>query len=146
MPARFLIEQAVWFFRPVQTAWLALTLFFACPITMPAALAQDDPPPLRVVTYNLLHDGPTSRVANPDMPGPTVWQRIDMDASTAATRVDFILYLPGSASSAAVRSSRVILDRPGRLPDGRVLWPSDHYGVLAEIDIRPLVRQGAEGR
>ncbi|WP_172834372.1 endonuclease/exonuclease/phosphatase family protein [Nitrospira japonica] len=328
MPARFLIGQAVRVFRPVQTAWVALTLFFASPIIMPAALAQDDPPPLRVVTYNLLHDGAASgfiegdthledrlemvirelkaldpdivglqeasdsrthgniaerlaqalgfhvvfapatehifrlppldwavvgamgfkegsailsrfpivdsevtdlprcrrwieprillraeiatergplqvysthvargdecqmrrvgelvrergwlglsllmgdfntpetsqiltalrleagfvdtfRVANPDAPGPTVWQRIDVEAPTASTRVDFILYLPGSASSAVVRSSRVILDRPGRLPDGRALWPSDHYGVLAEIDIQPLIRQGAEGR
>lgn len=88
----------------------------------------------------------TFRAANADAPGPTVWQRIDMEPSTASTRVDFILYLPGLESSATVRSSRVILDRPGRLPDGRVLWPSDHYGVLAELDIRPTIRQEAEGR
>jgi hypothetical protein len=29
----------------------------------------------------------------------------------------------------------VVFDQPGRLPDGTVLWPSDHYGVLADIDI-----------
>jgi hypothetical protein len=32
-----------------------------------------------------------------------------------------------------VVASRVVLDAPGRRPDGRPLWPSDHYGVLAEI-------------
>lgn len=327
MPARFPIEQAVQSVGPVPT-WMALTLFLVNPVAMSAAMAQDDLPPLRVVTYNLLHDGPTSgflegdthleerlgmvirelkaldpdivglqeasdsrahgnvaerlaqalgfhvvfapatehifrlapldwvvvgvmgfkegsailsrypivasevtdlprcrrwieprillraeistergplqvysthlargdecqmtrvgelvrqrhgsglsllmgdfntpetsqvlttlrreagfvdsfRAANADAPGPTVWQRIDMEAPTASKRVDFILYLPGSGSSATVRSSRLILDHPGRLPDGRALWPSDHYGVLAEIDVRPLIRQEAEGR
>lgn len=34
-----------------------------------------------------------------------------------------------------VPASRVVLDRPGRGPDGGPLWPSDHYGVLAEIEL-----------
>jgi hypothetical protein len=31
-----------------------------------------------------------------------------------------------------------VLDHPGQLPDGRTLWPSDHYGVLAEVDIHSV--------
>jgi endonuclease/exonuclease/phosphatase family metal-dependent hydrolase len=77
------------------------------------------------------------RSANPEMNGPTVWQRIESSDSTVSRRVDFILLLNGRASKTSVRSSRVVLDRPGRLPDGTTLWPSDHYGVLAEFDIVP---------
>jgi hypothetical protein len=32
----------------------------------------------------------------------------------------------------------VVLNTPGALDDGQVLWPSDHYGVLAELDVFPL--------
>lgn len=77
------------------------------------------------------------RIANPGTNGPTVWQRIESAASTVSRRVDFILFLNGRNSKTFVRSSRVVLDRPGRLPDGSTLWPSDHYGVLAEFDIAP---------
>jgi endonuclease/exonuclease/phosphatase family metal-dependent hydrolase len=76
------------------------------------------------------------RTANPDVPGLTVWQRIDVEQPTVFRRVDYILLLNGRDSTAAVRSSRVVLDRPGRLPDGAALWPSDHYGVFAEVEIR----------
>jgi hypothetical protein len=34
-------------------------------------------------------------------------------------------------------SSRIVLNTPERRPDGSTLWPSDHYGVLAEIDLSP---------
>jgi len=86
------------------------------------------------------------RDANPDAPGPTVWQRIDVEKATASKRVDFILYLQGLETSATVRSSRLVLDHPGRLPDGRVLWPSDHYGVLAEFEVGPVNRWEAGSR
>ena len=77
------------------------------------------------------------RVVNPEATGPTVWQRIEVEPSTASRRVDFIFLLHGRESMASVRSSRIVLDRPGRLPDGTALWPSDHYGVLAELEILP---------
>jgi hypothetical protein len=32
-----------------------------------------------------------------------------------------------------VAASRIVLDTPHRLPDGSTLWPSDHYGVLADL-------------
>jgi exonuclease III len=78
------------------------------------------------------------RHANPEAPGPTVWQRIEEESPTVSRRVDFIFLSNGRESTGAVRSSRIVLDRPGRLPDGRSLWPSDHYGVFAEIDIVPV--------
>ncbi|HEU4504913.1 MAG TPA: endonuclease/exonuclease/phosphatase family protein [Nitrospira sp.] len=75
------------------------------------------------------------RTVNPEMNGATVWQRIESPLPTVSRRVDFILLLNGSESAAFVRSSRIVLDRPGQLPDGSTLWPSDHYGVLADLDI-----------
>ena len=86
------------------------------------------------------------RVANPDEKGPTVWQRIEVEQSTVSRRVDFIFLLHGRESMASVRSSRIVLDRPGRLPDGTALWPSDHYGVLAELEILPVNRTQAMSR
>jgi endonuclease/exonuclease/phosphatase family metal-dependent hydrolase len=77
------------------------------------------------------------RIANPEAKGPTVWQRIESAQSTVSRRVDFILLLNGHEQVASVRSSYLVLDRPGRLADGAVLWPSDHYGVLAELAIVP---------
>jgi hypothetical protein len=48
--------------------------------------------------------------------------------------VDFIFVVPNGAPAPRVRTSRVVLDRPARRPDGSTLWPSDHYGVLAELE------------
>ena len=78
------------------------------------------------------------RAANPTTPGATVWQRIRTAESTASRRVDFIFLLVGHTSSVTVRSSKVVLDQPGRLPDGTALWPSDHYGVSADLKIVPI--------
>lgn len=78
------------------------------------------------------------RLANPDAAGPTVWQRIKSKEPTVSRRVDFILLLNGRQQVASVRSSRLVLDHPGQLPDGTTLWPSDHYGVLAEVDIHSV--------
>jgi endonuclease/exonuclease/phosphatase family metal-dependent hydrolase len=75
------------------------------------------------------------RTVNPVAEGATVWQRIESAAPTVSRRVDFILLLNGPEAVISVRSSRVVLDRPGRLADGTALWPSDHYGVFAEFDI-----------
>ena len=80
------------------------------------------------------------RAVNPGIDGPTVWQRIQSSESTVSRRVDFILLLNGRASTVSIRSSRVVLNEPGRLRDGTMLWPSDHYGILADIDIAPESR------
>ena len=83
------------------------------------------------------------RSANPDKQGPTVWQRIDVEPPTVSRRVDFIFLSNGRETTARVRSSRIVLDRPGTLPGGAVLWPSDHYGVYAEVDLIPLGLESA---
>lgn len=80
----------------------------------------------------------TYRLANPGATGSTVWQRITSSEPTVSHRVDFILLLNGRQWAASVLSSRLVLDHPGRLPDGTTLWPSDHYGVLAEMDIHSV--------
>jgi endonuclease/exonuclease/phosphatase family metal-dependent hydrolase len=77
------------------------------------------------------------RAANPTLPGLTVWQRIDAPEPTVFRRVDYVFLVPGRACAGLVRSSRVVLDTPRRSPSGGTLWPSDHYGVLAEIDVSP---------
>jgi endonuclease/exonuclease/phosphatase family metal-dependent hydrolase len=83
------------------------------------------------------------RRANPTAEGPTVYQRIHVFEPTVSRRVDFIWLLNGEKSSVTVRSSRIVLNRPKALPDGSALWPSDHYGVLVDLDIPPLPRAQA---
>jgi endonuclease/exonuclease/phosphatase family metal-dependent hydrolase len=81
------------------------------------------------------------RAANPSATGPTVWQRPEAPDRTVTRRVDYIFVRPGTAATTRVRSSRVILSTPGRLANGTMLWPSDHYGVIAELTL-----DGAEAR
>ena len=79
------------------------------------------------------------RVANPGVSGGTVWQDIHVERSTADRRVDFIFLLDGRNNRRPiVRSSRLVFDRPGLLPSGAALWPSDHRGVLADIELAPV--------
>ena len=81
------------------------------------------------------------RLANPGVPGGTVWQNIHVERSTADRRVDFIFLLNGKNGKVPiVRSSRLAFDHPGRLPSGAALWPSDHRGVLADIELAPVDR------
>lgn len=80
------------------------------------------------------------RAANPTARGATVWQRIDASERMAVRRVDYVFLVPGRAFTARVSDSRIVLDTPRRLSDGRTLWPSDHYGVLADLR---FVRQSA---
>jgi endonuclease/exonuclease/phosphatase family metal-dependent hydrolase len=79
----------------------------------------------------------TFRAARPGVPGLTVWQQPDAPTSTVTRRVDFVFVVPNGAPAPRVRASRVVLDTPARRPDGSTLWPSDHYGVLAELDLDP---------
>jgi len=78
----------------------------------------------------------TYRRANPDARGVTVWQRVDGPVATASRRVDYVFLVPGLDVRGRVRGSRVILDEPHHRPDGSLLWPSDHYGVLSELELR----------
>src|SRR5204862_5863896 len=76
----------------------------------------------------------TFRAANPAAPGFTVWQPVWLERPFASRRVDFILLAPGANTRGRVVASRVVLNQPSRT-QGRVLWPSDHYGVLSEVEI-----------
>jgi endonuclease/exonuclease/phosphatase family metal-dependent hydrolase len=71
------------------------------------------------------------RLAPPDGPALTAWQRVDAPAATVSRRVDFCWLSPERPLS--VSRSCIVLDRPGADADGRPLWPSDHYGVLVEV-------------
>jgi len=75
----------------------------------------------------------TFRAANPAAPGFTVWQPVWLERRVARRRVDFILLAPGAQHSARVLASRLVLDRP--TGTNGVLWPSDHYGVLSDVEI-----------
>lgn len=81
------------------------------------------------------------RAANPGVSGGTVWQNIYVDWPTTDRRVDFIFVLDeGAGTSPVVHSSTLAFDQPGHLPNGDALWPSDHRGVVAEIEFLPLDR------
>ena len=77
------------------------------------------------------------RAKHPGTSGATVWQPVTAPERRAIRRVDYVLVVPGRAFPGAVMDSRVVVDAPGRLPDGTPLWPSDHYGVLADLAVFP---------
>jgi endonuclease/exonuclease/phosphatase family metal-dependent hydrolase len=85
------------------------------------------------------------RAAHPDAPGFTVWQPVTAPDRRAFRRVDYVLVAPGRIFPGAVMASRVVVDAPGHLPDGSVLWPSDHYGVLADLVVFPPTSARAAG-
>jgi hypothetical protein len=101
----------------------ALALVIAATAAAPAR-ASDSARPLRVVTFNLFHGGPASGLT-----GDTR----DLDTRLATVIEELRRLAPDVQGSHVVCDSRVILDRPVRRSDGRPLWPSDHYGVLAEL-------------
>ena len=70
-------------------------------------------------------------VANPAAAGLTAGQDVEAARATARERIDYVFMAPGQQVLGRVVRSRVVLDEPSRR--GRVRWPSDHYGVLAEI-------------
>ena len=75
------------------------------------------------------------RAVNPGAAGPTSRQQVYAARSTASRRIDFVFVVPGATGDPRVLESRVVLDTPRRRADGTTLWPSDHYGVLAVIEI-----------
>ena len=116
-------------------------LLAARPADVPLLLAGDlnaidTSPALQLLVRDVgLTD--TFRSANPTEPGFTVWQPVRAASRLARRRVDYVLFRPADGTAGRVVASRVVLDTPRREPDGTVLWPSDHYGVLTEIEIFP---------
>ena len=95
--------------------------------------AREESPAIRRVVAAGLVDA--FRAANPTDPGRTTWQGVHAQASTVFARIDYVFVLPGYQVPGRVLSSRVVLNAPRRFRDGAALWPSDHYGVLAELDV-----------
>jgi hypothetical protein len=85
------------------------------------------------------------RASNPAEAGPTSRQPVTVAERRARRRIDYIFLVPGRRAAGAVIASRVVLDSPGALPDGRPLWPSDHYGVLADLALPRLSPAGTPG-
>src|SRR5262249_50290925 len=84
------------------------------------------------------------RTLHPASPGFTCYQYPYAPAPTVSRRIDYLFVLPGQTQHEQLRTSMVFLDQPGRLPDGQPLWPSDHYGVVAEIGLQaPLSTSGS---
>ena len=75
------------------------------------------------------------RAVNPGATGHTSRQRVHAARSTVARRIDFVFVVPSANGVPRVLESRVVLDTPRRRADGTTLGPSDHYGVLAVIEI-----------
>jgi endonuclease/exonuclease/phosphatase family metal-dependent hydrolase len=73
------------------------------------------------------------RHANPAAPGYTDGQDVRAPWVTAGQRIDYVFLAPGARLSGRVVGSRVVLGSPRRAPAARVRWPSDHYGVLADV-------------
>jgi endonuclease/exonuclease/phosphatase family metal-dependent hydrolase len=77
------------------------------------------------------------RTAHPDGPGFTVYQPVMATERRASRRIDYVFLVPGRTFPGGVVDSRVVIDSPVRLGRGRTLWPSDHYGVLADLIVFP---------
>ena len=75
------------------------------------------------------------RAVNPSATGLTSRQDVYAARPTVARRIDFVFVVPGANGASRVAESRIVLDIPRRRADGTTLWPSDHYGVLAVIEI-----------
>ena len=88
----------------------------------------------------------TFRTANPITSGCTVDQHVYASHPTAFGRVNYVFLRPGANTPGQTRTSRIVLNTPRRFPDGQVLWPSDHYGVLTEADVFSSVIKRAEER
>src|SRR5262245_37871256 len=79
------------------------------------------------------------RSANPGAAGSSVFPAVRPPGPTVRRRVDFVFLVPGHVVPGRVLTSRVVLNAPRPAENGQVLWPSDHYGVLAELDVFPAL-------
>ena len=70
-------------------------------------------------------------LTNPATSGYTDGQDVEVARATASERIDYVFLVPGQRVPGRPVRSRVVLGEASEA--GRVRWPSDHYGVLAEI-------------
>ncbi len=59
----------------------------------------------------------------------------DNPENRANHRIDYIFVLAGTEVSATVREARLFLNEPVDIGEGRLLWASDHIGVLARLEL-----------
>ncbi|MGH9137311.1 MAG: endonuclease/exonuclease/phosphatase family protein [Acidimicrobiales bacterium] len=77
----------------------------------------------------------TYRVANPAADGFTAPQDVTGDTSTVSERIDFVFARRG-ACLLEVTESDVFGGQPADRDGGPgLVWPSDHYGVVAELSV-----------
>jgi endonuclease/exonuclease/phosphatase family metal-dependent hydrolase len=92
--------------------------------------AGDTSPAIRLLTRQgglvdaFRHMNPTAR-------GFTDGQDVEASRATAGVRMDYVFLAPGKRVPGRVVASRVVLHEPRGT--GKVQWPSDHYGVLADV-------------
>jgi endonuclease/exonuclease/phosphatase family metal-dependent hydrolase len=85
------------------------------------------------------------RHANPTARGFTDGQDVEAARATAGARIDYVFLAPGARVPGRVVASRLVLHEPRGT--GPVRWPSDHYGVLADVALDgPAARDGASAR
>ncbi len=48
-------------------------------------------------------------------------------------RIDYVFFRPAGSRRFTIEAVQLFLDRPSAEPDGRWLWASDHFGVLAKL-------------
>ena len=75
------------------------------------------------------------RFLNPDSPGLTCYQHPYASTRTVSRRIDYLFVIPGTHHQTQMRTSQIFLDTPQPMRDDQTLWPSDHYGVFAEVAI-----------
>jgi endonuclease/exonuclease/phosphatase family metal-dependent hydrolase len=83
----------------------------------------------------------TFSVAQPGDPGLTSGQSITAPTATVRSRIDFVFARAGACASplsagTGVLGSEVIGDAP-QVTGETYLWPSDHYGVVSELEPFP---------
>ena len=59
----------------------------------------------------------------------------DNPENLTSRRIDYIFILPGTEFSLDARQVALFLNAPATLGDGRLLWPSDHIGVQARLEL-----------
>jgi endonuclease/exonuclease/phosphatase family metal-dependent hydrolase len=82
-------------------------------------------------------------LTNPAASGYTDGQDVEVARATANERIDYVFLVPGQRVPGRPVRSRVVLGEPSER--GRVRWPSDHYGVLAEIALDGAVAPRVAG-
>jgi exonuclease III len=74
------------------------------------------------------------RHMNPTAPGFTDGQHVESARRTAGQPIDYVFVAPGERVPGRIVASRVVLHEPRGA--GRVRWPSDRHGVLADIALQ----------